>query len=756
MGLRRGKESGNPDLLSFTMAKSPESLTATLDRILHRGDDGSYLVALIKPQGADPLVAIGRLPQDAQAGDDLELFGTYEDHARYGKQFRVRSGWLKTPDSMEGIRRYLASGRIEGVGKKLAERLLAHFGAETLRVLEETPERLREVPGVGKKRQKELIEVFASGREKRDTMVFLLGLQLGPAAAEAVWDRYGAESRARVRENPYGLAEAVDGIGFLTADRIAQGLGIAPDSPLRLSAGLHFALRDAMEQGHMGLPPRALVERAAALLRIEGEPLEGPIKEECERGTLVAHRSTGGIGNSHDPLVQLPVLFRVEEEAVRRLVDLASAEKSPVPPFQPSRCEAGELTLSAEQIRCLEVLTVAPIGVLTGGPGVGKTTVLRALVAHYKASNLRVSLASPTGRAARRMQEATGEEAQTLHRMFGLAPNLAHRGESRWDGADLLVIDESSMLDLPVFVQVLRRIPDSTRVLLVGDPEQLPSVGPGSVLKDLLQSDRFVVGRLTEIFRQAAESDIVQGAHQILRCQIPRFRKRGEDGDAYFVDAGTPEAATSLITRLVCERIPERFHMDPRKDVQVLAPMHRGLAGVEHLNAMLQVALSQGAMPLEFGNKRFFSGDRVIQKRNDYDRDVMNGELGFVLDVFPGNHSLRVGFEGKDPMTYQGKHLDDLDPAFALTVHKSQGAEFPAVILALFPEHQLMLRRSVLYTAVTRARRLLVVVGTRAALSTAVADTRTQERHGLFLDLLSGRTITREIPNFPGVVHEEP
>jgi exodeoxyribonuclease V alpha subunit len=419
-----------------------------------------------------------------------------------------------------------------------------------------------------------------------------------------------------------------------------------------------------------------------------------------------------------------------------------------MPPVPRSQSEDDTLSLTDEQYRGICELSAAKVGILTGGPGVGKTTVLKALVQHFKANGQSVALASPTGRAARRMKEATGEDAQTLHRLFGLAPNLKNSGELRTVEADLLVIDEASMLDLPVFVQVLRRVSDRTRLILVGDPEQLPSIGPGSVLKDLLLSRRFVTVRLKQVFRQAAESDIIMGAHSILSGRVPRFRSKGDDGDAFFVESSDTQSAAALISHLVTDRIPKRFGLDTHREIQVLSPRHRGLVGVEHLNALIQSNLHGGKVPLKFGEKSFYEGDRVIQKRNDYDRDVMNGELGFVAHCFPDAQSLSVVFDGKDPLTYGGKQLQDLDPAFALTVHKSQGAEFPAVILALFPEHQLMLRRSVLYTAVTRAQRLLVVVGTRSALSSAVNDIRTQDRQGVFFDLLCKRELKHEIPDF--------
>lgn len=728
-----------------------------MERVLHRSPDGAFAVVRIAPESGPVFVAAGRLPADAGEGDFIELLGEFEIHAKFGSRFKVKAAWLKPPDSLEGVRRYLRSGRIAGVGRKLADRLLAHFGADTLRILEEQPERLREVPGVGRKREAQLRAAFTDGRAERETLVFLHGLGLGPAMAQAVFAHFGPEAQARVRNDPYCLADAIDGIGFSTADRVAKEMGVAPDSPARLRAGLAHGLREAMDQGHLALPSPELLHAATALLKVERELVLRAIQAAVDSGEfLCLQRGADEEGASPPPLVQLPVLHRAEREAVRRIRAIQQAGGARLPPFRSKGSAPDGILLSEEQERALLLLSEAKVAILTGGPGVGKTTVLRAFVEHAKRSGLSVALASPTGRAARRLHESTGEDASTLHRLFGLAPNLAARKQPKSLEADILIIDETSMVDLPLFVQVLRRIPDSTRIILVGDPDQLESVGPGSVLKDLIASNTVPTARLVEVFRQAAESDIVRNAHRVLAGCVPEFRERGTSTDAFFIEPRDPGAADALIQHLATERIPARFGLDPQTDIQVLAPMHRGRTGVEHLNALIQKALNGHRPSLQTGARVFHEGDRVIQKRNDYDRDVMNGDLGTVLAVFPDAGRIAIQFEGRDPHTYSGREIDDVDPAFALTIHKSQGAEFPAVILSLFPEHRLMLRRSLLYTAITRAKRLLVVVGARPALRHAVANAETQFRHGLFADLLAGRLPAPAPPfQLPAELHKE-
>lgn len=710
-------------------AEAEQALDVVVDRVVFRSDDGAWsVVRVVREDGGGRFVAAGRFPLHLEEGDPIQVEGRFEDHPKYGRRLAVTGARPRLPVTEDGIRRYLRSGRIKGIGPKLADRLTDRFGSDTLRVLEEEPDRVLEVQGVGRQRLEELCRAFSEGKEQREALVFLQGLGLGPAVSGEIWRRLGSDTLGRVRSDPYSLSDEVQGVGFLTADRIAGSVGIASDDPLRLGAGLRHGLHQAIDQGHVCLSAPELVERASALLEAEDDSVRDALLQGVTAGEVVAEAPVSDPSDDGTPRVYLPVMHAAEVEAARLLLALRDAERPARHgrlPFDPG---AGETRLSDEQADAVSVLLSSKVALLTGGPGVGKTTVLRTVVDAYQSAGFRVALASPTGRAARRLSEATGSEAHTLHKLFGLVPGGAGMG-GKVLGEDVLVIDETSMLDLPLLVRVLRRVPTETILVLVGDPDQLPSVGPGSVLKDLIASGRFPVANLTRVFRQAAGSDIVVNAHRINRGEAPRFPERGQPGDCYFVPREDPEEGAEMIRHLFCERIPKRFGIDPREGIQVLSPMHRGVTGTTALNRMLQEALSAGAAGIDHRGRTLHVGDRVMQTRNDYDLDVMNGDLGRVVGLDPDGPSLDAVFEGRR-VSFDKQKLDHLEPAFAVTVHKSQGGEFPAVILPLFGEHFLMLKRNVLYTAVTRARRVLVIVGSRRALHRAIGDDRMMRRAG--------------------------
>ena len=724
------------------MVEDPEPLIATVERVLHRSDDGAFAVILALMESGQRFKAAGRISGGYEPGDVLALLGEWEDHPKFGKGYKVRLAWPSLPASEEGVLRYLRSGRIPGIGQKMAERIVAQFGKETMTVLEENPARLKEVPGMGRKRLAQLMEAISDGRVQREAMIFLHGLGLGPALALKVWECHGSETQGVVHRNPYALASSIEGIAFVTADRIARSLGIEPDAAVRLRAGVRHALEKSSEQGHLCLPLGLCVERVAGLLSVAGtQVVETLERMTSDRSLRICQVVAPTSADAPEPLVYLAVLEKAESEVARLLGVLEEAPFSEVAPYRDSVRERQSIPLSEAQRSGLVTLSNAKVGILTGGPGVGKTTVLRELVRHFEQSSLEVALASPTGRAARRLEEATGRTAHTLHRLFGLQIGGRSVHQNKNLEADVLVVDEVSMLDLPLFVRVLKRMPPSARLILVGDPDQLPSVGPGSVLSDLIQSDRFPTVQLTEVFRQAEQSSIVRNAHRVRTGHMPQFDPPGSDGDCFFVERADGEQGAEMILKIALDRVPMRYGLDPVKDVQVLSPMHRGAAGVENLNARIQEAMHGDRDSLEYGSRKFHLGDRVMQIKNDYDRGVMNGDMGFVEELFPDRGALVVDLEGRDPLLIERKQLDELEPAFALTVHKSQGGEYPVVILSLFTEHHVMLRRHLLYTAMTRAQRVLVIVGNERAISRAVANQSVEVRYGALLERLQGHDL---------------
>lgn len=717
-----------------------ETHQVTVEQRLYRNEESGFTVARVTPErGGAPFIAAGVFTLEVSPGDVLEVDGCFEEHPRYGPRFRVRALRPRPPSTADGIRRYLTSGRVKGIGPKLADRLLAHFGEQTLHILEREPRRVLEVPGVGQRKLEELEKVLAEGREQREVLVYLQGLGLGPALAQQVWQEMGRDAPLRIQEDPYSLCRFVHGIGFRTADRLARALGIDADAPARLRAGVAHTLREALDAGHLCLPLDALRERAARLLGCEVARVDQGIAHAREAGEVVAVRPDLPVfADGAAVAFYLPALLAAEEETMARLRALEAAPRPPAPPRV--RDDGASLALTEEQSRAVDALLSAKVGLLTGGPGVGKTTVLRHVVDAYAAAGFEVALASPTGRAARRLAEACGREAHTLHRLFRLQPGEVEFLPQTHLEADVLIIDETSMVDLLLFMRVLRRVPDETIMILVGDPDQLPSVGPGSLLADLLASRRLPTARLTQVFRQREGGRIVESAHCIQRGEVPRIQG-GED--YWFVERDDPAAGARLIERLFCERIPLRYGLEPRRDIQILAPMHRGTTGVDALNQRLQAAFApEGREGVERRGGRFLPGDRVMQVRNDYDRGLMNGELGEIVGIDEGARQLHVRFDGVEHL-YQASQLDDLELAWAVTVHKSQGGEFPAVILPLFTEHRLMLRRRVLYTAVTRAKTVLVIVGHRRALEAAVRQDREEKRHGHFLPRLMGHAVPR-------------
>lgn len=700
---------------------SPDRLFAVL-RVLDREQREQVLVGALESVGV---------------GQEIEAHGTWEKHARHGRQLRVEHYRVLMPSSEEGIRRYLASGVVPGIGPKMAERIVARFGKDTLHIIEHYSARLLEIPGFGKKRLAELRERWGAQAEKRDAFVYLQGLGIGPAYCERLWKRYGPQAPQLVRENPYRLASEVRGIGFKTADAIAANLQIAKDNPFRLGSGVAYLLEQLTERGGHTCVPRPLVlEEAAAMLEVEPAQAEAGLARAVADGAAIVEA-----GGDLD-WVYPRSLYAAETElaaALRRYLQQT-------PAAVPRQIQAGLFwaTLNQAQRQAVATAFQASLSIVTGGPGVGKTTITRELVDQAQRLGWNVALAAPTGRAAKRLSESSQLPAKTIHRLLKWQPETGHflHGPDLPLPCDLLIVDEVSMLDVRLASQLFAALdPTHTRVVLVGDRDQLPSVGPGSVLRDLIHAQALPVTHLTEVFRQAGDSSIIRNAHAVNNGQMPRLETpRGEAlQDFYWIEQEDPELAVDLILRLVSDRIPKRFGLSPRGDIQVLAPMNQGPCGVHQLNQRLQETLNPPqpgtpALRLPDGTA-LRPGDRVMQTVNNYDLGVYNGDQGCIDQVDAAAGTLTVAFDA-NRVLYPPDDVEQLRLAYATTIHKSQGSEFPAVIVPLLGQHFVMLRRNLVYTAMTRARRLLVLLGSRQALAMAVRNTHQAPRYSRLAERL--------------------
>jgi exodeoxyribonuclease V alpha subunit len=711
-------------------------LKGVLEHITYTNEDTGYTVARVATErGGDPVTVVGPL-LGAQAGEHLHMEGRWRNHPLYGRQFEVRSYRAVLPATVQGIRRYLGSGLIRGIGPKMAERIVDQFGVDTLRVLEEDPGRLRSVPGLGPTRTAMIEQAWEEQKAIKDVMVFLQGVGVSTSLAVRIYKAYREEAIKVVTHEPYRLATDVWGIGFKTADKIAQGVGIAYDSGERVKAGLQFTLSQASELGHCFLPEPELVARASEILGVRPELAQTCLDELVrQQGVIRDPVPIPGFDDGVHGIYLVP-FHRAEVSLAAGLLRLRSApEQADRLPMFRSVDWAAAFTwlegvtgsrLAPEQETAVRLALTERVAVLTGGPGCGKSFTIRAVVALAKAKKARVVLAAPTGRAAKRLSELAGMDAQTLHRLLELRPGgEAAFHQDRPLEADLVVVDEASMLDLLLANKLVKAVPPGAHLLLVGDVDQLPSVGPGEVLRDLLQAGGRGAPvlprvRLTQVFRQAQQSGVVTNAHRINAGHPPLTTGLG---DFFLFPEDDPEKMAELTVDIVVNRLPRRFGLDPRRDVQVLCPMHRGPAGSAALNERLQEALTP-AVPKQperrFAGRTYRPGDKVMQVRNDYEKGVFNGSVGTITTVSPETSELFVLMDEDQQVRYGFDDLDELTHAYALTVHRSQGSEYPCVVVPLTQTAWLMLQRNLLYTAVTRARQLVVLVGSRRALAKAI------------------------------------
>lgn len=718
-----------------------EQLAGIVENIVFQNDDGSFAVFKIKPnEDRSAVTVVGSMPAPL-IGEQLELTGVWVEHSKFGQQFKATSCKRIAPTSVKGIERFLASGAIKGIGPAMAARIVKHFGIQTLEIIEYKSHRLVEVEGIGSKKAEVIHQAYIEQSEIRELMLFLEMNGVSGGYAGKIFAQYGSFAVSVLQENPYRLAEEVSGIGFRTADQIAMSMGLERIHPDRIAAGVNFALLQISQAGHCCVPEETLVEQTAKLLLTERNEVAARLKTLLKEERLCVEDYHGMT------LIYPRHLYHAEKNTAQRLLRLKDKAK-PVRDHDFDTIvtqweSSAKLVLAASQREAVVSALAHGVLVLTGGPGTGKTTVIKGMLAVLEAQGFQIMLGAPTGRAAKRLSEATGREASTIHRLLEStggsegAPRFIRNEDEPLD-ADVMIIDEVSMMDIGLMYYFLRAVPDGCRVILVGDVDQLPAVGPGSVLKDILRSETIPMVRLTEVFRQAGESMIVQNAHRINRGLLPDY---SSSPDFQFIELNSSQVVAEAIVSTCCDKLAEEG-FDVWRDVQVLSPMHRQDCGVENLNKLLQQALNpeeDGQLTLSGPNQQFRLNDKVMQMRNNYHKNVFNGDIGFILEL--DHTKLKVGYPDNH-VWYEKNELDELQLAYAMSVHKSQGSEYSVVVMPLIPGHHVMLQRNLLYTAVTRAKERVVLLGTKSALNTAIANDRTKKRYSLLAERLRGESLS--------------
>ncbi|MGD9974878.1 MAG: ATP-dependent RecD-like DNA helicase, partial [Desulfatirhabdiaceae bacterium] len=677
-------------------------------------------------------------------GETVLMKGLWTTHPKFGEQFKVVHYQTRVPATVYGIKKYLGSGLIKGIGPKIAERIVSSFGKDTLNVIEEDTDKLSRVDGIGEKRVAMIKKAWDDQKEIREVMLFLQSHGVSPAYATKIFKHYGNDSIKTVQENPYRLAMDIFGIGFVTADRIAEKLGFSKDSELRAKAGVIYVLHQLADEGHVFYPRPRLIEKSREKLQTEPDIIQDAITKLTEEQHLVLDELPAGEESfkNDQTAVYLKKYHLCESRAAARLKMLtlapSSLRKIDMAAALTWVQQRLDIQLADRQAAALNQALESKAMVITGGPGTGKTTIIRSLIEIFSRLHLQILLAAPTGRAAKRMSEATGHPASTIHRLlaYSIQKGGFQKNEDHPLDCDLLILDETSMIDIILMHHLLKAVPVSARLILVGDIHQLPSVGAGNVLADIIGSGLIPVVELNEIFRQARGSRIIVNAHQICAGVIPRLTEQAADSDFYFIEREDPQAAVDLILKLVVERIPNRFHLDPIADVQILSPMNRGIAGVANLNQVLQNALNAGDDQLNRGGRSFRMGDKVMQIRNNYDKDVYNGDIGRITGINLDDQEVVITFDGRE-VIYDLSDMDEVVLAYAVSIHKSQGSEYPAVIIPVLTQHYVLLQRNLIYTAITRGKRLVVIVGSKKAIAMAIRNNKIERRFTLLENRLS-------------------
>jgi exodeoxyribonuclease V alpha subunit len=705
-----------------------EVLAGLVERVTFHHSENGFCVLRVKARGHRDLVTTVGHAAMISAGEWITASGIWLNDRTHGLQFKAHFLKTSAPSTVDGIEKYLGSGMIRGIGPVYAKRLVTAFGKDVFDIIEAAPERLREVTGIGPMRAAKITAGWADQKVIREIMVFLHQHGVGTARAVRIFKTYGTDAVQVMSENPYRLAKDIRGIGFRTADTIAEKLGIEKTAMIRVRAGISFALTEAMSDGHCGLPRAELIGLAGKLLEVPAPLIDSALQEELAEKTVTADR----VGDAD--CIFLTGLY-LAERGISEHVKRIRGGALPWPEIDADKAlpwieQKTGLTLAASQAEAIRLALRSKLMVITGGPGVGKTTIVNSILRILAAKAVKLLLCAPTGRAAKRMTEATGMEAKTIHRLLEFDPKAFgfKRSEENPLDCDLLVVDESSMVDVLLMQSLLKAVPSTAALLIVGDIDQLPSVGPGQVLADIIGSGAVPVVRLTEVFRQAAQSKIITTAHAINAGQLPDLGKPDGEADFYFVPAADPEQAVLRIVELVSKRIPQRFGFDPIKDIQVLCPMNRGGVGARSLNVELQATLNPaGEKKVERFGWTFTPGDKVMQIENDYDKDVYNGDIGMIEDVDLDDGEVAVNFDGRT-VTFLFGELDTVVPAYAATIHKSQGSEYPAVVIPVMTQHYAMLQRNLIYTGVTRGKKLVVLVGQKKAVAIAVKNVSGRQR----------------------------
>jgi exodeoxyribonuclease V alpha subunit len=722
----------------MTTTEPIQTVEGTLEHVIYSNEENHYTVAQLLPEGGtrrtEPIIIVGNLAA-LNIGETVRAQGHWVNHKQFGRQFAVERFESVLPRSVVGIRKYLGSGFIKGIGDTFADRIVEKFGERTLEVIDTLSARLREVDGIGPERAKRIKDAWTAQKSVRDIMIFLQGYGIGSSHAAKIYKQYGENAMSVVQENPYRLAKDISGIGFRTADGIASKMGIERDSIHRLKAGVVHALDRATDEGHTCLPRERLVEAARELLEVEIAPIETAIDQLSAAGDVVIE----------DDFVYLARLCKSERGVATKIHELRGAPLTlPSIDFEKALVWVQQKTsveLAVAQRNAIQTALTSKISVITGGPGVGKTTIVNSIVKILRAKNGKVLLAAPTGRAAKRMSEATGASAQTIHRLLKYEPReggFTHNERRPLQG-DIIIIDETSMLDIPLAYHLLKAIPLTASVVFVGDVDQLPSVGPGNFLRDVIDSDRVPVVRLTEIFRQAKNSFIITNAHLVNEGKMPVLDAQ-QEADFFFIAEEEPEKVLTTIKALCGERVPKKFGFDPMRDVQVLTPMHKGLCGSENLNRELQSTLNPSGPNVQRWGRTYRVGDRVMQVRNNYDKDVFNGDLGRVKKIDLIEQQVIVEVDERE-IPYEFTDMDELLPAYAISVHKSQGNEYPCVIVPLLTQHFVLLQRNLLYTAITRGKKLVILIGSQKALAIAIRNNKTAARYSRLKERLRATSV---------------
>ena len=724
-----------PERLEIQETDMLADLQGQIERITYTNDENGFTIAKLKVYGQRDLVTIVGNLMAPMPGEIIKMRGEWSNHPKYGEQFKIVHYKTTVPASVYGIEKYLGSGLIKGIGPVMAKRIVKRFGKKTLDVIEEDIERLAEVDGIGEKRIGMIKKAWDDQKEIREVMLFLQTHGVSSGYATKIFKQYGDRSIQVVKENPYRLATDIFGIGFITADNIAEKLGFDKNSELRAEAGILYVLNQLSDDGHVYYPYDPLIEKCQEILQVNSEIIIQALGVIDLDNRIVIEDLKGleMFGGNHKAVYLAK--FHVSESSIaNRLKILINAPKS-IRNIKTNKAiewvqKQLSIILAEKQIEAVKCATENKVMVITGGPGTGKTTIITAILKIFSKLKVRIMLAAPTGRAAKRMSETTGHEAKTIHRMleYSIKKGGFQKNEEYPLNCDLLIVDEASMIDTILMHHLLKAIPPKATFILVGDVNQLPSVGAGNVLRDIIASGAVPVVELNEIFRQAKESLIIVNAHKINKGILPSLKPSGPKDDFYFIEQEEPEEVLRIILELVKERVPHRFGLDPVDDIQVLTPMHRGTVGAGNLNAELQKALNPGEDGVIRGNRNFRINDKVMQVKNNYDKEVFNGDIGRITRIDPENQEVTISFDGRD-VPYDFTDLDEIILAYAISVHKSQGSEYPAVISPILTQHYVLLQRNLIYTGVTRGRKLVVIAGTRKALAIGVKNDKTEKRY---------------------------